>query len=1133
MSHVKLFIRPPPHQGFVSGFPSIPASTSDRPSAHLSGTVEVRPSQSSEIYAVYLHLELQRLQVIQQPKSPNAKNKASPLITSSQLTSPSSAPSSGRLLRVVETVNCKPTILWKAPSVPAQEATNKSLEGKPFDGASDGARKDNHTEGSQNVAFSLEALNSSTSPTRSIGNKKTTLKKRSSHIKHKKSFSLPPTGHHLPSMTSSTNISADAKTSFSLGWARLASNDFEFKIPLPESLPPSMTIDAKTGLGIHYVLVATLCARPARVSSYSPVSWFKRSSSPPLIVTTSAPIYIVRHQLHSSWPIYRQPSISFPIFYQVSNRGLTMKLSRQNVALGPGDEIVFNIQLESETMLAIKLTRFEILLTETIIYHSQPKQLTNSHYSVEKGAQSDPIFSDPLKEIAAAADHTKKNDLDYTKTSAVVDIRAKVNQTLFHKNCLSFDVRGFLPPSHTRMTIHTASHITISYSFRVKGLFEPGSKKISKEDRKKFPDQLEIDQIPLIVGDRESTRARAAVEQIGHVPHLCPQERSTPTKKASLPFVRPKLSSQVATRIPCAQNSLSRTRSVPGQPSPGLRTFPSLTGIGAHHKSYSSTPIQTLRHHLPSSNPSQIKLPPDSIFLRPPPAPVRSVSTTPYGSIRPNNSIDGGRYRPQAYEDSKNIRKTWACNSIAPHVGIQSEEVQKLFAAASTSHTQKPHVFNSINDLDLLSRSSSQNAISTRSCLNQASNNPPPFPSIIAPLPASLYPITHGDKSSEEPLQEQRQQSSLASAEVEKERLFTEAKAEANYIQEGLRSHALLSPEPEFDLSYGGVEFGAESFEPILNISSPSENLTEIKANDRDHSQESHSLSSSSSHSSSSPTTSPSSSSSPSLAQIKSDAGENKVLPPNVEQAKNRGATKILNILPQYPNSFSADHSPDAIRNFAWNIGPEEHLDTFDSPEQLRIAEKELHEAELRMMKLTKKSEEDFGVRGISGLDSDSIQNLTITSQLNSPAHNANLEECSASVESNINSSPRAVCQRDPSPPPPKVNLKTRPQTMTPLAPSSSTSSSADNLSHLHNSVIIDPQRLAYLNAVAQREYYLMSYQRQLENYYGDEGRRVFEENLSVTKTSPGHQHLDSVRKALDEKEQLRVYWEHQSDQMN
>ncbi|KAA1111820.1 hypothetical protein PGT21_012998 [Puccinia graminis f. sp. tritici] len=86
-----------------------------------------------------------------------------------------------------------------------------------------------------------------------------------------------------------------------------------------------------------------------------------------------------------------------------------------------------------------------------------------------------------------------------------------------------------LPHNHLKLTVSTASHLSIEYYLSLKAYFESPRKHFAKTN-KEIPTQLTIEKLPVIVGDRNLAQAQLAVDQIGPVPHL-----SHPTNDLSSP----------------------------------------------------------------------------------------------------------------------------------------------------------------------------------------------------------------------------------------------------------------------------------------------------------------------------------------------------------------------------------------------------------------------------------------------------------------------------------------------------------------------------------------------------------------------------------------------------------------------
>ncbi|KAJ7576504.1 hypothetical protein C8J56DRAFT_1117467 [Mycena floridula] len=130
-----------------------------------------------------------------------------------------------------------------------------------------------------------------------------------------------------------------------------------FSINIPESIPPSITLE--NGAGIKYDLVASICTRDER-------SFFRKRNS--YIMSTMAPVIIKKHELHSTWPLYSQPE-----WRAVTEEGVTLTVERKQTCYGPGDSITVNATLKSTKSLhMVILTGFEMSLRESTIFRAGP-----------------------------------------------------------------------------------------------------------------------------------------------------------------------------------------------------------------------------------------------------------------------------------------------------------------------------------------------------------------------------------------------------------------------------------------------------------------------------------------------------------------------------------------------------------------------------------------------------------------------------------------------------------------------------------------------------------------------------------------------------------------------------------------
>ncbi|TFK94826.1 hypothetical protein K466DRAFT_593293 [Polyporus arcularius HHB13444] len=238
-------------------------------------------------------------------------------------------------------------------------------------------------------------------------------------------------------------------------YSTLHTNDFPFFIRIPESIPP--TIALEKGAGIKYELIASVCVQGKK-------GFLRRDK--PTITATSSPIIIDKHELHSTWPIYSQPETR-----SHSQDGVTLIVQRDHTCYGPGDRVVVNATVKSDTLHTVMLRGFEFMLRETTILRAAP------HTQGKKGSPQ-------------------------VKVSSIGEQKVPVNATLYggtqHKAELSVTV----PPHHTSATINAARHIDINYVLTVKALMNTG--------------QPIIMDLPVMISNWPKSVSVEAMRRIGH-----------------------------------------------------------------------------------------------------------------------------------------------------------------------------------------------------------------------------------------------------------------------------------------------------------------------------------------------------------------------------------------------------------------------------------------------------------------------------------------------------------------------------------------------------------------------------------------------------------------------------------------
>ncbi|GAA95751.1 uncharacterized protein L969DRAFT_15670 [Mixia osmundae IAM 14324] len=285
----------------------------------------------------------------------------------------------------------------------------------------------------------------------------------------------------------------DAKVSAAPGkddaFELLKTKEIAFKIPLPEALPNSVSVDRRTSIGITYDLVATLCAKT------KPSGFFSSSSRKPDLLTEAVPISIEKHDTHPDWPIYTYRAEKED--RSVSDHGLTMTVQRSTTAYGPGDSMWVRIRITSTRADPVKLSRIELGLHEYITY--RPEQPAD--------AKKENVKVDQRHHLVAAANET-------------------LNAILYHQETGTFDVRGLLPREHYRTTIRQAKQIDIEYQMQITAVLER-----SQQTRAPIGN-LVVQHLPCVVGSYERKQASVVIDNIlsnGRAP--IPYELDNPTKR--------------------------------------------------------------------------------------------------------------------------------------------------------------------------------------------------------------------------------------------------------------------------------------------------------------------------------------------------------------------------------------------------------------------------------------------------------------------------------------------------------------------------------------------------------------------------------------------------------------------------
>ncbi|KAI0345231.1 hypothetical protein BDW22DRAFT_1354138 [Trametopsis cervina] len=234
----------------------------------------------------------------------------------------------------------------------------------------------------------------------------------------------------------------------------LSTQDFQFYIRIPESIPP--TIALERGAGIKYELIATLCIKGKK-------GLFRRDK--PVVLSTTAPIIIDKHELHSTWPVYAQPEMR-----NLTQDGVTLTIERTHTCYGPGDRISVNATVKSDALHTVILRGFEFALRETMVFRA------GGNASGKKGAPQ-------------------------VKASTVGEQKVPVNATLYGGTMHKAELAVTIPERHTTTTLNAARHIDITYVLTVRALLSSGQ-----------PIMMDL---PVIISNWPKSVSVAAVRRIG------------------------------------------------------------------------------------------------------------------------------------------------------------------------------------------------------------------------------------------------------------------------------------------------------------------------------------------------------------------------------------------------------------------------------------------------------------------------------------------------------------------------------------------------------------------------------------------------------------------------------------------
>ncbi|KAJ1018672.1 hypothetical protein NDA13_006361 [Ustilago tritici] len=245
------------------------------------------------------------------------------------------------------------------------------------------------------------------------------------------------------------------------GWELLQTADFPFQVSIPEGLPPSAKLEKNAG--VNYELVTSLCVRSKK-------GLLKKETTSSIIQNTH-PLWLDKHELHSTWSVYSQPQD-----LEAIQDDIRVKVMRNRSCYGPGDSVDVRVIVSSERVSPIKVKSISFSIRETITFKGSAKKTFGSNKAASQKSE--------------------------TLSSKSKSFGKKVYKGDIH----TFDLSCQIPRTHTLMTIQTAKHIEVSYTLRVQ--VETAKKPII------------VDHLPITVSNFTKTASDALMDRIGWVPGL-------------------------------------------------------------------------------------------------------------------------------------------------------------------------------------------------------------------------------------------------------------------------------------------------------------------------------------------------------------------------------------------------------------------------------------------------------------------------------------------------------------------------------------------------------------------------------------------------------------------------------------
>ena len=164
----------------------------------------------------------------------------------------------------------------------------------------------------------------------------------------------------------------------------------------------------------------------------------RRDATPTL--STAHPIIILKHELHSNWPVYSQHDRK-----ETSKDGLTLVVERSRTCIGPGEQLELTATLNSESPIPFSFRGFDMTLRENVSFRAHPGAVTS-----------------------------KKANIPQARTTVIGDQKVPANVILHHGMQHVDTITCALPQSYNAMTVDAARLIDIRYMIHVSAVLEGG-----------------------------------------------------------------------------------------------------------------------------------------------------------------------------------------------------------------------------------------------------------------------------------------------------------------------------------------------------------------------------------------------------------------------------------------------------------------------------------------------------------------------------------------------------------------------------------------------------------------------------------------------------------------------------------